>query len=115
MEADTISVARAYNRLGYYYLEIGDYNSSLKYLFKAVEYGKLLNNGWETYPYGNISSVYKNLEDYDNAIKYTKASIIIDAKAHFPAKEYGLVYNYTYLLLFNSEKMKQIPACIILI
>lgn len=108
---DTISIARAYNRLGYLYFDVGDYNNALKHFFSAVKYGKLLNRGWETYPFGNITNVYKHLEDYDNAIKYTKASIVIDVAADFPDREYGLVYNYTNLLIFNKNK-DQTDSCL---
>lgn len=101
---DTLSIARTYNRLGYIYFVEGDYSNSLDHFFNAVKFGKLLNNGWETYPFGNITNVYKQLEDYDNAIKYTKASIEIDAKADSPEREYGLIYNYTNLLIFNDKK-----------
>ena len=101
---DTISVARGYNTLGYIYLNIGDYTNALKAFFNAVNYGKLLNNGWESYPFGNIVSVYKNLEDYDNAIKYTRKSLHLDAKTKSPQREYGFVYNYSYLLKFYQKK-----------
>lgn len=101
---DTISVARAYNSLGYIYLNLGDYNKSLKAFFNSVKYGKMLNNGWESYPLGNIVTVYKNLEDYDNAIKYTQRTIEIDKKAASPDKEYGLVYNYTYMVMLFQKK-----------
>ncbi|MFK7948774.1 MAG: ATP-binding protein [Saprospiraceae bacterium] len=101
---DTISIARGYNSLGYIYLIIGDYNNSLTAFFQSIKYAKLLNNGWESYPIGNIVTVYKNLEDYDNAIKYTRRSIEIDKKATSPDKEYGLVYNYTYLVMLFQKK-----------
>lgn len=108
---DTISVARAYNRLGYFYFDVGDYKNALDNYFKAVKYGKLLNKGWETYPFGNITNVYKHLEDYDNAIKYAKASMAIDAKTAFPENAYGAVYNYTNLLIFNDKK-NQADSCL---
>ncbi len=110
LDYDTISIARAYNRLGYLYFDIGDYSKALEHLFEAVRYGKMLNRGWETYPFGNISNVYKHLEDYDNAIKYTKASMVIDAKAASPEREYGYVYNYTALLVLSAEN-NQIDSC----
>ncbi|MFK7948773.1 MAG: ATP-binding protein [Saprospiraceae bacterium] len=109
MNYDTLNVARAYNRLGYIYFDLGDYNKALEHLFESVRYGKMLNRNWETYPFGNISNVYKHLEDYDNAIKYTKASMVIDAKADFPEREYGYVYNYTALLIL-SEKNNQLDS-----
>ena len=107
---DTLNVARAYNRLGYLYFDLGDYNKALEHLFEAVRYGKMLNQGWETYPFGNISNVYKHLEDYDNAIKYTKGSMAIDAKAESPEREYGYVYNYTALLVLSAEN-NQLDSC----
>lgn len=107
---DTLTIARSYNRLGYLYFDVGDYTNALRHFFEAVRYGKMLNNGWETYPFGNITHVYKQLEDYENAIKYTKASIVIDKKAGFPDREYGLVFNYTNLLLFHQKK-KEYDSC----
>lgn len=108
---DTITIARAYNRLGYMYFTVGDYRKSLEHYFKSVKYGKLLHKGWETYPYGNITNVYKHLEDYEKAIEYTKASIAIDEQATFPEREYGLVYNYTNLLIFNDAN-NQPDSCL---
>ncbi|NJN77624.1 MAG: hypothetical protein HC803_04265 [Saprospiraceae bacterium] len=103
-------MARAYNALGYIYLNIGDYTKTLKSSFESVKYGKLLNNGWESYPLGNIINVYRHLEDYDNAIKYIRISTEIDKKAKSPTREYGLVYSYSYLLIFHQEQ-KQLDSC----
>jgi len=88
----------------YIYLNIGDYDTSLEAFFRSVKYAKLLNNGWESYPIGNIVTVYKNLEDYDNAIKYTWRSIELDTKATYPDKEYGMVYNYSCLVSLHQKK-----------
>ena len=110
LKIDTITVARAYNQVGYLYFDLGDYNKALEHLFEAVRYGKMLNRGWETYPFGNISNVYKHLEDYDNAIKYTKGSIEIDLRAASPEREYGLVYNYTALLVLSADN-NQLDSC----
>lgn len=110
LNQDTLSIARAYNRLGYLYFDVGDYKNALQQFFEAVRYGKMLHNGWETYPFGNITNVYKRLEDYDNAIKYAKASLVIDAQASFPEREYGLIYNCTNLLIFHQKK-GQVDSC----
>lgn len=110
LKYDTLSVARAYNRLGYLYFDVGDYKNALQHFFEAARYGKMLHNGWETYPFGNITNIYKRLEDYDNAIKYAKASLAIDAQADFPEREYGLVYNYTNLMIFHQKK-EQFDSC----
>jgi len=108
---DTISVARSYNRLGYLYFALGDYNTALEQFFTAVRYGKLMGKGWETYPLGNIASVYKHLEDYDNAIRYIKEAIPLDQQLPSPKREYGLTYSYTYLMDFY-RKLNRIDSAL---
>lgn len=93
------------NSIGGLHRKSDDMNGALEYYFKALDQAKLLNDGSEAYPIGNISEVYSALGDYPNAIKYLKKSIQISSRLKSPEKQYSLVYDYSYLMdTYLSDK-----------
>ncbi|MEM6632377.1 MAG: ATP-binding protein [Bacteroidota bacterium] len=96
-----------YNGLGILYSDYMDFDASLEYYFKAVEESKRSKDGSEAYPIGNISQVYANLGDYENAIKYLRYSIGFSQAMDPPEKEYSLVFDYSMIADFFLEIEKE--------
>ncbi len=95
-----------YNALGFIYTTEGDQNQALTSFFKAVDEARKLSNGSETYSLGNISYVYANLHDYQNAIKYLKLSNQHAKKLEKNEQAYMLAYNYADIISWYLEMEK---------
>lgn len=87
----------AFNSIGGLHLRNGDYQAALDYFHQSLNEAKLLDDGSEAYPIGNISEVYSYLGDHENAIKYLKYSIEHSQKLTSPEKEYSLIYDYSFV------------------
>lgn len=97
----------SYNSIGSLHMKVGDYNTGLEFLFKAVEEARKLGDGSETYPLGNITEVYTILEDYESALKYTRLSSQLSLKLDSPEKEYSLIYDNSYMTdLFHKLEQR---------
>lgn len=73
--------AGSYGNIGLVYRNLGDYNKSLEYYFKALEIRKDVLG--EKHPttagsYGNIGVVYHNLGEYDKALEFYNKALEID-------------------------------------
>jgi tetratricopeptide (TPR) repeat protein len=97
-------MAYAYNDLGNLYSNVNNYSMALESYFKSVKYNKIVGDGEETYPLGNISDIYMALDDIDNAIKYTVACIPFSMSLDFPDNAYNLSNDYSRLIDFYNQK-----------
>ena len=96
----------ALNSMGGLHLKNRDLSAALDYFFQAAEEAKILNDGSEAYPIGNISEIYARMEDYENAIKYLRYSNVYSKKLISPEKEYSLVYDYSFMVEYFQEQGK---------
>ncbi|MEM6804498.1 MAG: hypothetical protein AAF696_24070, partial [Bacteroidota bacterium] len=95
--SDPAHTRTSFNSIGSLHMKVGDYNTAIEYLFKAVEEARKLGDGSEAYPLGNITEVYTILEDYESALKYTRLSSRLSLKLISPEKEYSLIYDNSYM------------------
>ncbi|TNF40969.1 MAG: tetratricopeptide repeat protein [Cytophagales bacterium] len=75
-------LARVMNNRANALNEMNRYDEAIEYLLKAIEYGELLDNKESkdallNSVYNNIGKNYLSLEDWPNAVKYTKMAVAI--------------------------------------
>lgn len=100
---DDVSESDAYNSLGNVHHTGRDYKTAIEYYHKAWEAAKRVGNGMEAYSIGNLSQVYSQLGDYENALKYVKLSNSFSKTLETPEKEYNCVYDYANFIEYYNE------------
>ena len=76
---------RAYEKLGWAYRELNDYDKAIFYCTKAIEVDP--NHKWT---YNNLAGIYYKLKDYEKAISYCNETIKLDPNIPTPYHWRGL-------------------------
>jgi len=90
--ADSIQIMKSLGYLGVYYSNKGDYKRSAEMTFEAMEIAENLGlRRRQSILLTNLCVLYGRMKDYENALIYQRASLIID---HELDDEEGLAYGY---------------------
>lgn len=95
---DPFSEQLIYTALGILHKDNDDSTTALDYYHLSYETVKGDSTGTGAYPLLNMANIYRDLGDYENAVKYSKYSILEGSRLAVYEKEYNLLFNHSYLL-----------------
>ncbi|NVK53845.1 MAG: sensor histidine kinase [Flavobacteriaceae bacterium] len=101
-------LARVMNNRANAFNEMNRYEEAIDYLLKAIAYGELLENKESkdallNSVYNNIGKNYLSLEDWPNAVKYTKMAVAIPSSYQINNAHARLNLSNAYIGMDSSE------------
>ena len=101
-------LARVMNNRANALNEMNRYDEAIEYLLKAIEYGELLDNKESkdallNSVYNNIGKNYLSMEDWPNAVKYTKMAVAIPSSYQINNAHALLNLSNAYIGMDSSE------------